>query len=128
MEHVVNRSRLYKTAVILQIILSIYAIGTAFSGLLNGPNNQGILQGVPQILIVFSALLGVVGLVSAFGIWNGQKWAIWLAIILQAFNGFWALPGVIFSPLPWGKLSSTLIVLTAIFIVFVLLRRNEQPL
>ena len=87
-----KQKRLYKLAVFLHIISSLFATFAAFSALLNGPTEQGAVEGVPQVVVVLSTMLGVAGLASAYGLWQGQKWAIWLTILIQALNGLLSLP------------------------------------
>ena len=102
-----TRDPMYKTAVIVHALASAFGILFAFPALLQGPTAQGIAQGVPQVVIVLGALLGVAGVVSAYGAWYGQKWGIWLTILTEALNGLLALPGVLFAPSAVGaRLSS----------------------
>jgi hypothetical protein len=118
-----TRDPLYKTAVIVHALASAFGILFAFPALLQGPTAQGIAQGVPQVVLVLSALLGVAGLVSAYGAWYGQKWGIWLTILTEALNGLLALPGVLFAPSAAGRISAVAGVLIAIFVIVVMLRR-----
>ena len=123
-----KQKRLYKLAVFLHIISSLFATFAAFSALLNGPTEQGAVEGVPQVVVVLSTMLGVAGLASAYGLWQGQKWAIWLTILIQALNGLLSLPGIIFAPTRFTQIAATTSVLIPIFIIFVLLQREKRPL
>jgi uncharacterized membrane protein (DUF2068 family) len=126
-----TRDPLYKTAVIVHAAGSFFNVIFAFPALLGGPDAQGIAAGIPQVVIVLAALLGVAGLVSAYGAWFGQKWGIWLTIITEALNGLLALPGVLFAPNAAGRLSAIIGVLVAIFVILMMLRRPrpaaQQP-
>ena len=119
-----RRSVLYKTAVILHTIIAIVGTIASFPALLNGPSNQGVGQGVPQVVLILVALLGVAGLISAYGAWQGQKWGIWLTIVIRASDGLAALPGILFAPTLFAQLAAVISILVAIFVIFVLLRRR----
>lgn len=118
-----TRDPLYKTAVIVHAVGSFFTVFFAFPALLGGPDAQGVGAGIPQVVIVLAALLGVAGLVSAYGAWYGQKWGIWLTIITEALNGLLALPGVLAAPSAIAQISAIASVLVAIFVIVVMLRR-----
>ena len=120
-----NRSPLYKTAVILFALLSLFGIVAAVPSLLGGPETESVTQGIPQVLVLGGALIGVVGLVAAYGAWKGQKWGVWLAILLSATNGLSALPGLLFAPNNTARLMAIITVAVSLFIIVVLLRRPK---
>ena len=76
-------------------------------------------------MIVLGTLLGVAGLISAYGAWYGQKWGIWLTIVTEALNGLLGLPGVLFAPTPFARISSIVGVLIALFVIVVMLYRPK---
>ena len=69
-----------------------------------------------------SALLGMAGLISAYGAWKYQKWGMMLAIFTEAISGLLALPGVLMAPTEFARVSSITGVLIAVFVIYVLLR------
>lgn len=117
------RTTLYKTAVIVHALSSLAGIFFALPALLQGPDAAGIAQGVPQVVLVLIAFLGVAGLVSAYGAWQGQKWGIWLTIVVRAVDGLLALPGVLSAPTPAARISAIAGVAIAIFVIVVMLLR-----
>lgn len=117
---------LYKTAVIVHTLNSILMIVVAFPALMQGPLPDSPLAGIPQIVVVTVALMGVAGLVSAYGAWQGQKWGVWLTIVLEAANGILALPGVLGGHSTFARISATASVLIAIFVIVALLRRPKM--
>jgi len=119
-----NRTPLYKTAVIVHALNSLFGVALAFPFLMQGPPTEGPIAGIPQVVIVASALMGVAGLVSAYGAWQGQKWGVWLTVAIEAGNGLLALPGVLFAPSTPARISALVGVLVAIFVIVTLLRRR----
>jgi len=55
-------------------------------------------EGVPALVVYGGAVLGVLGLVAAYGLWALKRWGMWLAIILSALNLLSAAPGLAFAP------------------------------
>ena len=112
-----NKPTLYKTTVILFAILSIVNVILSLPGVLD-PN---LTEGIPPFVIVLSTMVGAVGLVAAWGAWQGQKWGIWLTIALCVVNGLSALPGVLFAPNNFARVSAIIGVAVSIFVIVVLL-------
>lgn len=79
-------------------------------------------------MIILGALTGVAGLFAAYGAWRGQKWGVWLAIILSAINALAALPGVLFAPSALARIAAIGGVVVSIFVIVVLLRRPKPSL
>lgn len=122
-----NRSLLVRSAIVVHVIASLFGILGSLPALMQGPSAAGMMQGAPQVVLVAAAFVGVAGLVSAFGAWRGQKWGIWLTIVLRALFGLLALPGVLFAPTPGGQAVATAEVLIGILVIVVLLRRTPRP-
>jgi hypothetical protein len=122
-----QKTTLYKTAVIFHFLVSLFGAFSAFPALLGGPETPGITQGIPQIVIVLGSLLGVMGVVSAYGAWHRQKWGIWLTIVLEAANGLLALPGVLFAPNNTARFLAILGVASAVFVIVGMLLWSSPP-
>lgn len=55
-------------------------------------------EGVPAAVVYGSAVLGVLGLVAAYGLWMLKRWGVLLAVILSVLNVLSAAPGMAFAP------------------------------
>ena len=90
-----NRPKTYTVAAILQLLISLIAIVFAFPILFQGAAavDQGGDQ-PPFFIIVLAFSLGLLGLVSAYGVWRNQKWGVILTIVLRAVDSLSALPGL----------------------------------
>lgn len=72
--------------------------------------------GVALGLVLFS-----IGLVSAFGIWQNQRWGKIAAIVILTLNALTALPGILFTTTFMERLLPLSAVLVAIVVVVLLL-------
>ena len=53
---------------------------------------------VPAFVTYLGVILGVVGLVAAYGLWALKRWSVWLTIILSAVNILLTVPPLLFGP------------------------------
>lgn len=116
-----------KQIVIASILIALYALQTVIraSIALATQNQDAIDMGNGFLVIIL--ILWTVCLVSAYGVWQNQKWGKVLAIITLGLNALAALPGVIFAPTLMLKLNPALDVLVAIIVIILLLYRPKQP-
>ena len=60
------------------------------------PDVSGFFQGMLLVFAVVAAVVGILALIDAYGLWVGAGWAWWLTIILSALGiigGVLSLPG-----------------------------------
>ena len=120
-----KRTHLYDAGVIVHALNSLFLVMISFPGLIQGPSGHAPTEGVPQVVVVLAGLLGVAGLVSAYGAWYGQKWGVALSVFVEALNGLLAMPGVLHAPTPFLRISAIASVLIALFVIFALLHRPK---
>lgn len=118
-----NHSPLYKTAVILFALQSLFNVVATVPPLLGGPDDQGYAAGIPQAVILLAAVGGMAGLFAAYGAWQGKKWGVWLTLFLCAVGMLSALPGVLFAPNNAARASAIIGIVVSIFVIVALLRR-----
>ena len=123
-----KQTTLFKMAVIVHILFSVMNILIAWPFLINGPTADSVGQGVPHTLLVLGGLFGVAGLISGYGAWVGQKWGIWLTIIVDVIGGLTALPGILVAPTQQAQILAFIGVLAPLFVVFGLMWRRQSPI
>ncbi len=55
-------------------------------------------EGIPAFAIYSDVVLGVVGLVNAYGLWMLKRWSVALTTLVSALNILLAAPGMFFAP------------------------------
>jgi uncharacterized membrane protein (DUF2068 family) len=64
------------------------------------PDVAGFVEAMLLVIAVVAAVMGILALIDAYGLWIGAGWAWWLTIILSALGiivGIVSLPGGIIS-------------------------------
>ena len=113
-----SRSTALKTAAVLSFLLS--ASGVIFSLPLIAQGATAVDQGgetPPYFILLLALIVGVVGVVAAFGTWKGQRWGIILTIVANVVNGLGAAPGILFAPTPGLLISASVTVVLGIAII-----------
>ena len=75
------------------VLLALFSVLNLVSTLIPAFSN-----GVPAVVVYGSAVLGLVGLVAAYGLWTLRRWGLWLTIVLSVLNILSAAPGIAFAP------------------------------
>ena len=94
-----SRSNALKTAAVLSFLASAYSI--IFSLPMIAQGAAAVDQGgdaPPYFILVLAVILGVVGIVAAYGCWKGMRWGVVLTIIINLLGGLSAAPGILFAP------------------------------
>jgi uncharacterized membrane protein (DUF2068 family) len=53
---------------------------------------------IPAFVTYLGFILGVVGLVAAYGLWALKRWSVWLTIILSTVSILLSVPPILFGP------------------------------
>jgi len=112
--------------VIAAALTALYNLVSLIRGAVDIATQNQELQNFGNGFAVVMVILSTIGLISAYGIWQNQKWGKVLAIIVMGLNGLVALPGVIFAPTLLLKLDPASTVVAAIVVIVLLLRRPEE--
>ena len=117
-----NRPKTYTVAAILQLLISLLAVVYAFPILFQGAAAvEKAGDQPPFFIIVISFGLGLLGLVSAYGVWRNQKWGVILTIVLSALNALSALPGTLGAPTVQLQIFASVGVAISVVIIVLLL-------
>ncbi len=117
-----NRPKTYTGAAILQFLVSVFSVMSSVPLLVQGANAVEQAGDSPPFFIAILGFgIGLLGLVSAYGVWRNQKWGVILTILLRAVDGLSALPGILFAPTVGLKIMASLGVLLAIVVIALLL-------
>lgn len=73
-------------------------------------------------LLVFA----IMGLLTVYGVWHNQRWAILLTILVAVLSTLFALPGIFFATAWYWQLSSATITLFGIAVIFFCLWRERK--
>jgi uncharacterized membrane protein (DUF2068 family) len=105
------------------ILTALYCLVTVIRVSIAIATQDQTVQDAGNGFAVLILILCTVGLVSAYGVWNNQKWGKILAIFSMGVNGLLALPGVVFAPTLLLKLDAGVSVLVVIIVIVMVLRR-----
>ena len=113
--------------VIASILIVLYALQAIIRVSIALATQNQVAQEMGNGFLVLILILNTVALVSAYGVWQNQKWGKILAIITLGVNALLALPGVMFAPTLALKLDPASGVVVAIVVTILLLYRPKQP-
>ena len=82
---------------------------------------------IPAFVTYLGFILGVVGLVAAYGLWALKRWSVWLTIILSTVSILLSVPPILFGPtVAMQDLNIVSGVAFALIIVLVLLPASRR--
>lgn len=118
----------HRTAAILNVAVCLFGFLFALPVLQDGAEAAADSGDQPPFaVIVISFVLAVVGLVSSYGVWQGQRWGVILTIVVNALSFLSGVPGVAFGPTTFLVVSSIVGCAVNVLIVYLLLRRSAAP-
>jgi len=116
-----NRPKTYTVAAILQLLISLFAVVYAIPLVFQGAAAVDQAGDQPPFFIIVLAFsIGLLGVVSAYGVWRNQKWGVVLTIVLRAVDALSALPGLSAPTLALTILASVGVAISIAIIVLLL--------
>lgn len=85
----------------------------------NHSNNQP-----PYAVILIEVVIGLIGIVAAYGVYRTQRWGVITTLVLMVINVLISLPGIPFGPTTFDKITSVIGLLVAAAAIYYLLRRD----
>jgi hypothetical protein len=110
-----SRPQSVAVAAILLVILSLFGFPWPWMLLFPGVGDP------PAFIYYPSIVLGIVGLLVAFGLWMLKPWSFWATIIVAVLNLLLGAPGIVLGPTEIQVASAVLAVVTVLIIVLVVL-------
>ena len=122
-----SRSRNYTIAAVLAGLLSLANAIVALTLLPQGSDkiNHSSNQ-PPYAVILIEVVVGLIGLVAAYGVFRAQRWGVILTLVLMVINVLISLPGIPFGPTTFDKVSSAVGLVVAGVAIYFLLRRDTM--
>ena len=77
------------TLTLATVLLGLISLGSLATPLLAGP---------PVAVKVLSVVMGLLGLLAAYGLWNRKRWGMIVAIVVSAINALSGVPGLFVQP------------------------------
>lgn len=81
-------------------LLAVLSLGNLLTPVMSG--------GAPASAVYMLFALGVLGFVSAAGLWTLKRWALWFTIVVSVLNILAAAPGLVFAPIPSARVLATI--------------------
>jgi uncharacterized membrane protein (DUF2068 family) len=122
----VPHSRNYVIAAVLAGLLSLANAVTSLvlvsqgAAKINHASNQP-----PYAIVVGGVIVGLIGIVAAYGVFRTQRWGVVLTLVLMVVNVLFSLPGIPFGPTVFDKVSAVVTVIAAGAVIYFLLRRDR---
>ncbi len=122
-----SRSRNYTIAAVLAGLLSLANTIVALALLPRGADkiNHSSNQ-PPYVVILIEVVIGLIGIVAAYGVFRTQRWGVIVTLVLMVVNVLISLPGIPFGPTTLDKVSSAAALLVSGAVIFFLLRRDTR--
>jgi hypothetical protein len=126
-EVAMSRSRNYTIAAVLAGLLSLantiiaLALLPQGSAKINHSSDQP-----PYAVILIEVIVGLIGIVAAYGVFRTQRWGVILTLVLMVINVLISLPGIPFGPTTFDKVSSAVALLLSGAAIYFLLRRDTR--
>ena len=110
-------------AAILLVLLSLFGFPWPWLILFPGAEDP------PAFIYYPGIVLGIVGLLVAFGLWRLRTWSLWAAIIVAVLDLLTGAPGIVLGPNAGIRVTSAVLaVVTVLIIVLVALPSSRRAL
>jgi len=120
-----HRSRSLLAVIWLNALVAVISIAFALAYLPRGANDLN-KNYVPYPVIVIGLVLGVLGLMSSYGMWRKERWGTILTMVVEILQLITGAPGVILGPDTFTQVSSVILLLVNVAVIVLLLRRPER--
>jgi hypothetical protein len=116
--------------VIAALLAGLLSLGNAVVALVLLPRGSAKIASEhnqpPYAVILIEVVIGLIGIVAAYGVVRLQRWAVILTLVLMVVNVLISLPGIPFGPTTTDKVTSVLSAVMAGGAIYFLLRRDSR--
>lgn len=81
-------------ALALQVLLSLADIVLSIPDL----TGEADPEGSPMFIVILGVIIGVLGLITAWGVWQGKRWGMISTVVLRVIDTLATVPGIFFAP------------------------------
>ena len=114
-----SRPPVFVAGIVLLVLLSLVNLAS-----LALPGGE---DGIPVEVLYLGTTLGAIGLVAAFGLWQGKRWGLIVAAVVLVLSALSAAPGLTEAPTPELQLAATAgVVLSTVNLVLLLVPRSRR--
>lgn len=78
-------------------------------------------DGPPLFINVLTLLIGLLGLVAAWGAWRRKRWGSVSTVVLRALDGLASVPAILFAPSLGLQIGAVVAILLSIAVIWLLL-------
>ncbi len=122
-----SRPTALKIAAVLSFLLGLYGIVSALPYLDRGAADLSQAGDAPPYLVILLGFaLSIVRIVAAFGNWQNQRWGIVLTLLANALVALTSMPGILYAPTTYLRVSATITTLLAIVIIALCFWREQR--
>jgi hypothetical protein len=122
-----KRSRNYLIAAILAGVLALGDTVVALATLPQGAHQVNHAHNQPPyVVLLIEVVIGLIGLVAAYGVFRSLRWAVILTVALMVVNVLVSLPGIPFGPTTFDKVGSVVGLVLSAAVLYFLLRRDSR--
>jgi uncharacterized membrane protein (DUF2068 family) len=112
----------HAVAAVLNVAFSVFSVVYSLPVIQGGAANS---DEVPYPIIILGFALGIIGVISSYGVWHRQRWGVVLTIVVNVVSFLTGAPGIIFGPTAFLVIGSIVGAVANIVIIYLLLRRSS---
>lgn len=122
-----SRSTALKAAAVISFLLSAYSIVVSLPMIAAGEAaNNNNPQSIPFVGLMLGLVLGVIGVIAAYGAWKQQRWGVILTILVNLVNSLLSSPGILDGPNAPFFISALMTVIPGVLIIMLCLWPGRQ--
>jgi hypothetical protein len=115
-----SRPQSVTAAAILLVLLSLFGFPWPWMLLFPGAENP------PAVIYYSGIVLGIVGLLVAFGLWMLKTWSLWATIVVAVLYLLLGVPGIILGPKGGIQVTSAVLAVVTVLVIVLVVRPTSR--